>query len=360
MTKRVSSRQTGILAALLLFGNKMLVLPSLFFEKVGADGLFMIAILLAFELVLVYMFFKIKEAYPDASFYNIIKEKMGVFMAKFFYSLLILYFFYKVMLLFNISYMYLKVQVYIDASYYIFIFVFMLVMNTSVMRGIRAMARGFEFFYFFIIGSLILCLLLSIANFDKLPMFFESKPSAFFDGLFRYSFCFGDSLVLFVIMDKLELQKKDQKKVMGFLAVSVVIILITYFMFYSIFGPTCFIHKNAISDIITFSYRFIDLGRLDIIAILAIMFLTIFQLSMYAYAFSTCFTALFSKLNFAYSVVVFDIAFVAIILSSALNYLVAIQIGEEIIPYVAILLHLILPVIVLIFARKKVARRQEE
>ena len=359
MTKQVSSRQTGIIASLILFANKILVLPSLFYEKSQADGLFMVAILLAFELLILYLFLKVKEAYPDQSFYSIIQEKMGTFVAKAFYIILMLYFFYKIMLLFNIIYMYLKVQVYIDASYYIFIFAFLVIMNTSVLRGIRPIARGCEFFYVFIMASLVFCLLLSIANFDKLPIFFDSSLKAFFDGIFRHSFCFGDLLLLFIIMDKLEVKKKDHKRIFAYISFSVVITLLIYFMFYCIFGVTSFVHKNAVSDIMTFSYRFIDLGRLDLVAIITIMFLAFFQLSLYAYVFSECFTKVFSKLSFTYSVVVFDILFVGVVISSLINYLVAIKIGQEFICYLAILLHLILPLIVFFFAKNKQKRRKE-
>lgn len=360
MTKAVSSRQTGIIASLILFANKILVLPSLFYEKSKADGFFMIAILLAFELIMLYLFLRVKEAFPNDSFYDIIKNKMGTFAAKVFYLILMVYFFYKVMLLFNIIYMYLKVQVYIDASYFIFIFAFLVIMNTSVLRGIRPIARGCEFFYVFIMASLVLCLFLSIANFDRLPFFFESNVKSFFDGIFRHTFCFGDLLVLFVIMDKLEVKRKDFKRIFGYAGFSVTIMLTIYFMFYSIFGVTSFVHKNAVSDIITFSYRFIDLGRLDLIAIITIMFLAFFQLSLYAYAFSECFVKIFSKLSTTYSVVVFDILFIAIVLSSLINYLVAIKIGQEFISYLAILLHFILPIIVFFFAKKKLGKGGEK
>ena len=122
-------------------------------------------------------------------------------------------------------------------------------------------------------------------------------------------------------------------------------------MFYSIFGQTSFIHKNAISDIITFSYRFIDLGRLDIIAIITVMFLSFLQLSVYFFAFCQCFMSLFSKLSLTYTVCVFDLAFVAVVASSVVNYLAVINLGTTVMCYFALVLHFVLPILVLCFAK---------
>ena len=353
MTKTLSSRQTGVLVVFLLFANKILVLPSLLYERSHADGFFVILILLAFELALLGIFLRLKRLYPTDSFYEIIQKKLGTFLAKGFYVIIILYFFYKVMLLFNISYMYFHLQVYIDASYYIFIFSFLVIMTSSALKGINVIARGLEFFYIFVMTSLILCIGLSFANFRKFPLFVESTPSQFFSSIFNSFFAFGDMLILFVIMDKIEFSPILRKKVLVGFFISASIILFIYFMFYSIFGLTSIFYKNAVSDIITFSYRFIDLGRVDLVAIITVMFLSFFQLSIYCFAFCTCFRCLFPPLSQIYAVAVFDIAFIAIVLTSAIDYLVALKMGETFMPYIAILLQLILPLIMLIICRRK-------
>lgn len=350
MKQTLSSRQGAILASLLLFANKILVLPSLLYENSKADGFFILIILLGVELCLLALFFNIKTAHPNLSFYDVIKKYLGIVGAKIFYSLLLIYFFFKIMLLFNISYMYFHVQVYIDVAYYLFLFAFLVVMNSSVLRGIRPIGRGAEFFYFFIIGCMIFIVALSIANFERFPLFFDSSPVKFFEGIFRNIFCFGDMLVLFVLMDKIECKKKDIKKFFKYALLSVCILLAIYFMFYSVFGQTAFIHKNAISDIITFSYRFVDLGRLDIIAIVTVMFLSFLQLSIYAYAFSECFIKLFSKLSVIYSVVVFDAIFIAVVVSSVINYLAVLNLGSNVMCYLAIILHLVLPMLIAFMA----------
>lgn len=355
MIKTISVRQTAIIISILLFANKILVLPSLLYEVSKADGFFIILFLLSLEFLILLMFLRLKSLYPSTSFYDILKLKLGTFLAKFFYILLAIYFFYKIMLLFNICYMYFHVQVYIDASYYIFIFAFLVIINSSVLRGIRPIARSIEFFYGFILFCLIFCIALSIANFDKFPIFFDSKLVNFFDGSFRHLFCFGDMLILLVLIDKVDSNNLLKSKSILYFFTSAVIILSVYFMFYSIFDYTAFLHKNAISDIITFSYRFIDLGRLDIIAVIIIMFLAFFQLCLYAYAFIECFIKIFSKLSVVYSMVVYDLLFIFIVFTSLIDYLVAIKIGVSIIPYLSIFLYFLLPLFC-IFVKKRGGR----
>ena len=351
MNQTISARQTAILASILLFANKILVLPSLLYEISSADGFFIFITLLATEFIILFIFFKIKTIFPRENFYQIIKQYFGIITAKLFYFLLILYFFFKILLIFNISYIYFHIQVYIDAAYYLFLFCFLVIMTTCVFRGIRPLARGAEFFYFLIISCLIFIILLSFANYDRFPLFFDSNPANYFKGVFNNLFCFGDMLVLFVIMDRVQFKRKDKIMFLRYVFTSAIILLLIYFMFYSIFGQTSFINKNAISDIITFSYRFIDLGRLDIIAIITVMFLSFLQLSVYFFAFCQCFMSLFSKLSLTYTVCVFDLAFVAVVASSIVNYLAAINLGTTVMCYFALVLHFVLPILVLCFAK---------
>lgn len=351
--KTISARQTGVMASLLLFANKLLVLPSLLYEKVRFDGFFVILILLAMEEILLGLFLRLKKLCPSQSFYDIIKAHLGAIFAKIFFVLIALYFFYKIMLLFNICYMYFHMQVYLDASYFIFIVVVMLVVTSSVLRGIRPIARGCEFFYTFIIASLIFCLALSLANFKNFPLFFDSNPNNFFPSIYKHLFCFGDMLIFFVIMDKCDIKKGEEKKILGFFSVSALIIALVYFMFYSAFGNTSFIYKNAISDLITFSYRFIDLGRMDIIAITAVMFLSLLQLSIYAYAFCECFMKIFSKLSVVYSICFFNIAFFGVVITSVVNYLVAVDIGTNFMTYLCLILQILLPILITILCERR-------
>ncbi len=347
--KKISSRQTAVIACVLLFANKILVLPSLLYEYAKADGLFVMLLLLFAELLLLMIFFRLKHKFPDSSFYEIIKKNTGAFLAKLIFFLIILYLFYKILLVYNVSYMYFRAQVYLDAGFYTFVLVFLLVCNSCVMRGLRSLSRCMEFFFTFIIVCFIFCLLLSIANFNKFPIFFDTNILKFMESGFRHIFCFGDILLLFLLMDKIELDKKGEKQITVYVLTTILLILILYLMFYSIFNYTSFVHKNAISDIITFSYRFTDLGRLDMVAIITVMFLSLFQISIALYVFCDCFVKLFPPLNKVYGLVAFDSMFLLLIFISSIDYIRITYFGTLVMPYFALILQYVLPVICLFF-----------
>lgn len=347
--KTISSRQTAVTASILLFANKILVLPSLLYEYARADGFFVMILLLLAEFLLLMIFFKLKCRYPNSSFYEIIKKNMGVFLAKLMFFLILLYLFYKILLVYNVSYMYFRAQVYLDASVYIFVLVFLLVCNSCVMRGLRSLSRCMEFFFNFIIVCFVFCLFLSIANFNKFPIFFDTNILKFMESGFRHIFCFGDILLLFLLMDRIELNKKGEKQITIYVLITTILILILYLMFYSIFNYTSFVHKNAISDIITFSYRFTDLGRLDMVAIITVMFLSLFQISIALYVFCDCFIKLFPPLNKVYGLVTFDLVFLFFIFVTSIDYMRITYFGTLVMPYFALLLQYVLPVICLIF-----------
>ncbi len=349
-TKTISSRQTAVLASVMLFANKILVLPSLLYEYAKADSIFIMLLLLLAELGLLFIFFRLKRRFPDLSFYQIIKQKMGVFMAKSLYILIAIYIFYKILLVYNVSYVYFRVQVYLDASFYIFVLVFLLVCNSSVMRGLRPLVRGMEFFYYFLITCFVFCLLLSVANFNKFPLFFDAPAGEFFLGGFKHLFCFGDVLILFLLMDRIKIEnKKDEKQILTYTLIVMALILILYIMFYSIFNHTSFVHKNAISDIITFSYRFTNIGRLDMVAIVLVMFLSLFQISVALYVFCDCFNKIFPSLGKIYGVITFDLIFLGFVLLSVFDFLQVTALGVLVVPYFALVLQYILPIVCLFF-----------
>lgn len=357
MKEKISSRQAAIISSLLIFANKLLVLPSILYEKSKADGFFAIAISLALEMLLLIMFLKVKKTYPDLSFYDLIKQKMGVATAKIFYALITFYFFFKIMLLFNVTFMYLHIQVYLDATYYLFMFAFLFVMNTSALRGLRAIARGCEFVFSFLIIGLIFCIFLSIFNFKSFPLFFETGFGNILSSAWHTSCCCGDALVLFVIMDKIDYKADLPKKLLSYSGFSVGIVLTVFFMFYSIFGATSFIHNNALSDIITFSFRFLDLGRLDLVAIILNMFLSFLQLSIYGYMLVECFLRLFPKITPVYTVVFYNVIFIVLMVSAVVNYVTVITLAQGVVSVAAPFIHFLIPLLVLGFALAENKRR---
>ena len=86
MKQSINLRQMGCLAGVMIFANKILVLPSLFFDKLGADGLFILIGYFLVDLLLLAVFFSIKLIYQKETFFDV----LSTFLTK--YGAIIVYF----------------------------------------------------------------------------------------------------------------------------------------------------------------------------------------------------------------------------------------------------------------------------
>ena len=64
--------QAGILLFVLMFANKILVLPSLLFEGAGMESIFILIFFFLLELGLVLLFLALKKKFPTQSFSQIL------------------------------------------------------------------------------------------------------------------------------------------------------------------------------------------------------------------------------------------------------------------------------------------------
>ena len=150
MKEKINLRQMGCLAGILIFANKILVLPSLLFEKSNVDGIFVLFFFFLLELFLLAVFFKIKSKFQAESFFHILSLFFTKYGAYLIYFLFCVFFLIRALLTFNVSLMYLKNQVYFEMGEYVFLICFLSISNNLVFRGLRSMARTTEFFYIFL------------------------------------------------------------------------------------------------------------------------------------------------------------------------------------------------------------------
>lgn len=356
MRQTINLRQMACMAGVLVFANKVLVLPSLFYGEVGVDGIFMLLGLFAVDILLLMFFFKVKEKYPQTTFFELVSKFLTKYVAYFVYALLCVFFLVKTLSVFNISLMYLKSQVYFEAGEYIFLICFLTITNCMVLKGLRSTARTTEFFYIFIVLMAIFCIFASFSNFEGLPIMFNESFTKIFTSSFRYLFWFGDTLFFFLIMDKIEFKKSQRKTVYIFVLVNMAIVFCLYLIYYSIFRYTGFMHNNAASDVLSVTDKFAAIGRIDIFAVIVIMFLNYLQLAIYNTAFDASFSAVFPKGNKMFSVIIFDVLFLVVHTFLLPNYTTLIWFGCDVMNYFALLLQYIIPLFIFVMSllKKKV------
>lgn len=357
MKALISSRQAAIITCIMIFANKVLTLPSLLYEKSKADSIFVLALMFLVDIGVLFLFFKLKQKFKDESFFEILKKTLSKPVAIGVYALFFVYFMIILLINFNFTHVYFRSQVYHDAQELVFLFVGIVIMISAVMRGLRPFARTLEFIYIFIITGLLACIFISISNFKEFPIFFDSNMGDIFFNSYHYAFAFGDVLYLFLIIDKIDLTKKGEKQILKYILFAMAMVIGGYFMFFSIYQNTVFMHPNAVSDILVLSYQTFSIGRLEILAVVIIMLLTLGQLGLYAYVLSLILRKIFPRMSKPLSVVVVMVLFFGLymIFFNNLDMIKIAFTGD--VPILALILQYLLPIvlfIIILLPKKKV------
>lgn len=356
MKKNISMRQTGILLLFSIFTTKLLLLPALMFKDVKADAIFVIALLFGLELLSLPILFKLKSKFPNSSFHDILKKYLSVFVAKIIIAILMFFLLIKAILTFSIVYVYFKQQIYQDEFVWIALVACIAVITHAVLTGLRPMSRTMELLFGIVIAGFIFCLLISLFTPISTPTFFVSSAKDVFNSIYKYAFTFGDFAFLFLIIDKIDYKKNEEKRVYFYAIFAMVLVIILFFLFYSKYQVTAFMHNNALADLLVFSVKFNAIGRLDIVAMITIMMISLFEIELMCYVFCDGFTSIFPLLNEKYAIVVFDVLFLLLYYFFIGKYETVVSSAVAWLPIVGIIVGYVLPLICFIIT---IVRRRE-
>lgn len=346
--KSVSAWQIGILLFILLFANKILVLPSLLYEGAKVEAFFIPIILFAFDLGLLILFYKVKTKFPTQSFAEIIKEHFGKVVTYIVFILIMIFFICKAVLLYNITYIFFRNLIYKETDNILFLFCFLPVINHLAISGLRVMGRTAQLFFPVIVVITLFCIVVGFFGIGSTPLFFDSSFSDVMLTAFKHISSFGDVLFLFVFMDKIQI-KKGQWKILFSLAGSamIVVTIITVVFIFS-YTYTSFMHPYALFEIMSYVKEYGGLGRIDIISIVLIIIYTYFHLAIYLKTFMASFNVVFRKIDEIYSVLTFNFLFLIFINFLVLNLEKAVFYGEDILPYFSVISFIVVPLICLV------------
>ena len=249
----------------------------------------------------------LKSKHPNMSFLEMIQSFLGKYIVKVLIVALLLFMFFKAILTFGIVYVYFKQEIY-QEEFLLLILVCMLpVLTHGVVSGLRTISRTMEFFFTVVVIGFFICLVMSLFTSITLPVFFTSSSVSIFSSTFKYFIVFDDFIFLFLIMDRIEWKKGQSKRLWCYVLFGMFMVLAMFFFFYAKYPVTAFMHDNALSDLLVFSVQFSAIGRLNIIAMITIMLITLFQMEIYTFGFCQCFEDLFPKLNKKHGIALFDI-----------------------------------------------------
>lgn len=356
--KTITIRQLSCFCGLALMSFKFLGLPSLMYTFNAGGGLLTAVLLLLLDVAMVVLAIALKKKFPDWSLYELIEFKLGKITAKIFYSCLAVLFFCQMIFLLNETSTYMHDVVNEEMTNYYILLVLLPVVACLVKNGIKNFARTTELVFGFVIIGFVVCLLLGegSVSFGHLGPFFENGIASFFDSVFSLSFFFTDFLFVYMLLDKVQEQKKDFKYLYFVIALVCVLLAILYLSYFKLYSITATFHKNAIADVTQYRRVIGNVGNLDIFVILFVFFSLFFQAALIFYSLSEVYKKIFGYDNVFHSIIAIIITIII------LEYLVFVNLAKITyfvifyMRYFSAFLFTILPIYlicILIFAKRR-------
>ncbi len=355
--RTINAWQTAIILFVLLFANKILVLPSLIYEEAGLEGFLIPIFLFIVEFGLLFLFFLLKNKFPNQSFSDLIRKYCGKIVATAVFVLFMIFFLAKSVLIYNITYVFFRNLIYKDSGNILFLFCFLPVVNHLAISGERVMGRTMQLFFPIILLTVVFCICVGFFGINSSPLLFESNGLDIFLTTIKHVSSFGDVLFLFVIMDKIKIKKGEWKIVFSLAGLSAVLICLVVGVFIFSYTYTSFMHPFAIFELMSYVKDYGGIGRIDIFSMMLIIVLAYFHLAIYLKGFMSSFDFVFKRVGSVYSVLTFDIAFVFAINFFVLNLSKTIIYGENYLSYLSIVSFVIVPLVTVLLLCKK--RREQ-
>ena len=358
MNEQISVRQTACFCAISLLALKLITLPSLLVQMSTSSAIIVALIMFALDLLLLYLFLKIKEKYQELSLYELIKKVFGSIVAKIIYVILFGLFILKIVMLNNEAISYMRDIVDEDFKILVYFMTFLPVVISMVYFGLKSLARTIEFGSIFIFIGLIFCLFLSEITFTygEMGPIFKESFSNIFNSCKDVGFWFSDFLFVIILADKIKYQKNMKKIIFGYVGVTLIILIALYIIYIRLFNVTSFLHKDAIADITQYNRNIGNSGNIDIIAILVYMFVIFFQGAIYFLSAKNIYEKIVGYENKIHAIIFITLCILALQLFVFYNLELIINFVFNYLKYFGILVWIIIPlfcICLLIFDRGK-------
>lgn len=353
--RTITAVQAGILLFVLMFANKILILPSLLYEDTKTEAIFVPFLLFIFEIGLILLFFKLKKKYPTTSFATLLKNHFGKTVCFGVYFLIMVFFLGKSTLLYNVTYMFFKNVIYIDGGELPYLLCVVVIINHLSLSGLRVMGRTLQLFFPAILAVVVFSILVGASGIESMPLFFTSTGKSFVGACLKHISAFGDSIFLFVFFDRIEVKKHQWSKFFAMAGLGIVLVVAIIVISLVSYSYTAFLHPFAFFELMSYVKEYGGLGRIDLLAMIVLIVFTYFHLAIYMKIFTTSFDTIFSNLKSVYGALTFDFVFVLVVNFVVKNLSKTIAYGEVYLPFFTVVSFLIVPffVIWLLFCRKK-------
>lgn len=255
MTKKISGMQCALILCITTIGLNFLVFPALFAKYAFSDVYISVAIGLAIDFLFCAIVLGVMKNNPNVTLQQLIVRAFGKVIAKILIFLLAVHLFCKGILIIKEIHNYFNETLFDDINWFVYVIPLLVLIGYMVLKDFRTFGRTIQLFIWLIALALVVSVVIPAtqADFSNLLPIFENGVAGVFVGVFRCSFTFGDYLILFLLMGKVEFKPKTTKTVLTWLLVTDIFVVGFYIVFSAVFGDTGLNHSLALSELLLYT-----------------------------------------------------------------------------------------------------------
>ena|GEM_PF-2705783 len=272
MNEVINKRQMAILFFFILPITKLMLLPTLMSHISGRDSYISAFLLLAVDILVLLLILFVINKYPKDDFNQILKSTFSMPVAKVILFLFGIFFLCKGLPFILEQKQLLENTFYERFPFVITFIIFFIIIFFVAIKGAKIIGRTSELFWFIILISFILIIMFSFlqADFSNILPIAYNGAGPIFDGALKNVYHFGDYIILFAFMGKID-KDKSFKKVVLVASIIAVLVVFVFIIFTAIFGDVAVRQTYAITKISKYSLAMSELGRFDFIAIILLL-----------------------------------------------------------------------------------------
>lgn len=299
---------------------KLLILPALLSKYSIKYSYISIICGLAIDFVFMLILLYIIKKFPHLTFSEFIERSFGKIARYALNFILALYFFFKGVLIVKETHNYFNETLFETIGWWFFIIPMLLLIFFMIIKDLKTLSRSVEFFFWLIVAGIILTILVPIKTVDftnLLPLFskgIEDVPKS----LLFCNFSFGDYFALLMLMGRIDVKPKSDKKIIIYAIITDLLVVLFYIIFVAMFGDISVNQNLAISDMPLHSNITSAISRLDWIIIIVWCITLIFQAGV---LFSMCCASLTESYKFKNKYIPASLIVVSIFVMSYHYYL---------------------------------------
>lgn len=290
MKKQLTTNQACVLLAVCLLSTKIQRLPALLVEDFGRDSWIMFFIMLMFDFLVAILFIHFLVKLEDKTFFELIKERLGVSGKIVFSILLMVFFLAKAIITYKGIHEFFANVLFDKLPWKYFSILFILVLLIMVFGGLNSLGRSAELYAFMIGFGMFTTLLLGVGEvklINLLPVL-DCDFSGYLKDVLRYQPWMGDFMVLPLFFGNVKITKSPKLRLSTAYITAGLVSVVEIVFFYGINQYLSVYQSNALSAITHYSLIGLGIGRPDWFLVLFVLISKIISTGLYVFGYTKC------------------------------------------------------------------------